>query len=544
MTASFRARILLLVLAVAVLPMGLIGLWLTGGAARSGEALLRSRLESALDADARAVELSWLRYRSALLDLSESRELQGALRAPAGATSRGVPTQVQAGFASLEPAVEGMIIRDRAGRELWRLGRLQADPGGFLAFGALLSADVPLFDVSTGEPLGRIEAFVPINALRPASATAAAISAVITARDPVTGALLLPAPFDPSLLAQERFQWNAEDWMVVRRAVSEPSVELIASAPVAPFAAPFRGSARRGSLVLLIVAALGLWTAVLITARLTRSLEDLAAAAGDVAGGHLGRRVDVRSDDEIGRVARAFNAMTDSLRRTLDQLAERESLAAVNEFAAALAHEIRNPLSAIQLDLQEVEEQLPQASTLRALQARALGDVRRLERTVAGALATARSGRIEPRRHDLIEPLRAAVRVALPRFREREATLDDDGLIAAEPLALVGDPDALQQAFLNLLLNAADALAPGGSARITCARADGNVMVHVHDNGEGIAPERLPYVFDAFHTSRPGGTGVGLAVARRIVVAHGGTIRIDSTPAKGTTVEIQLPLDD
>ncbi|HEX9631940.1 MAG TPA: ATP-binding protein [Gemmatimonadales bacterium] len=540
MTASFRARILLLVLAVAVLPLGLIGLWLTGSAARSGEALLRSRLESALDADARAVELSWLRYRSALLDLSEAPELQGALRAPAGATSRGAPTRVQAGFASLEPAVEGMIIRDRAGRELWRLGRLQADPGGFLAFGALLSADVPLFDVATGEPLGRIEAFVPINALRPASATAAAIGAVITARDPVTGALLLPAPFDPSLLAQERFQWNAEDWMVVRRSVSEPSVELIATAPVAPFAAPFRGSARRGSLVLLIVAAFGLWTAVLITARLTRSLEDLAAAAGDVAGGHLGRRVDVRSDDEIGRVARAFNAMTDSLRRTLDQLAERESLAAVNEFAAALAHEVRNPLTAIRLDLQEVEERLPRDSPLRALQSRALEDVLRLDRTVAGALETARTGHIEPRHMDLREPVRAAVRAAGPAFDARGAVLSWEE--PPEEATVRGDPDALEHVFLNLLLNAAAAVEAHGRATVSLHRGDRDYTVAVHDSGHGVPAEARERVFEPFFTTRPGGTGVGLAVARRIVLAHRGEITLLSEPGHGTTAEVRLPI--
>ncbi len=539
MTLSFRARVLLLVLAVAVLPLGMVGLWLTRSAARSGEALLRSRLERALDADARAVELSWIRYRSALLDLSESPAMQRALRAPAAAARGSVPAPVQARFEALEPAVEGLVVRDRAGRELWRLGRREADAGGFLAFGALLKADVPLFDVASGAPLGRLEALIPINALRPASAAAAAISAVITALDPVTGALLLPAPFDPALLTQDHFQWNDEDWIAIRRQVAEPRVELIAAAPLTPFAAPFRGAARRGTVVLLIAAALGLGTAALITARLTRSLEQLAAAAGEVAGGRLGHRVAVRSDDEIGRVARAFNAMSDSLRRTLDQLAERESLAAVNEFAAALAHEVRNPLTAIRLDLQEVEERLPADSPLRALQGRALQDVARLDRTVAGALETARTGHIEPRDIDLREPVRAAVRAAAPAFESRGAHLSWEE--PADPAMVRGDADALERVFLNLLLNAAEAVGSEGRATVRLRRGDGACTVAVHDTGRGIPAETRDRVFEPFFTTRPGGTGIGLAVARRIVTAHRGEITLTSEPGRGTTAEVRLP---
>lgn len=539
MRLSFRARILLVVLAVAVLPLGLIGLWLTGSAARSGEALLRSRLEGAVEADARSLELSWVRYRTALLDLADMPEVQRALRAPPGEVSEGPPPSLQAAFASLELTVEGLIVRDRAGRALWQLGRTQSDAGSFLAFGALLNAELALYDAMSGEAIGYLQALVPINALRPSSAAAAAISAVITARDPTTGALLLPAPFDPSLLEAERFTWNEEDWITVRRLVLEPRVELVAVAPVAPFAAPFRDAARRGAVVLVIAAAIGIGVAGVITARLTRSLERLAAAAGDVAGGHFGRRMEVRTQDEVGRVAHAFNTMTDSLRRTLDQLAERESLAAVNEFAAALAHEVRNPLTSIRLDLQEVEERLPETSPLRSIQGRALEDVERLDRTVAGALETARSGHIEPRDIDLREPVGAAVRAAVPAFDDRGAQLQWEE--PPEPATVRGDPDALERVVLNLLLNAAEALEGEASASVELTSGDGHFTISVHDTGRGISDDSIERVFDPFFTTRPGGTGVGLAVARRIVTAHRGEISLSSEPGAGTIVQVKLP---
>lgn len=546
MTAlSFRARILFLMLAVGVLPLGLIGLWLTGSAARSGEALLRSRLQNVLENNAQAIERGWIRYRSALLDLSDDPVVQRVLHAASGSgvganSVAAVPAGLAARFASLNPSVERVVIHDRTGRTLWQLGRGEPDAGSFLAFGALLSADVPLFDVATGEPLGRLEALVPINALRPSSAAAAAAGAVLTALDPATGVLLLPAPFDPALLRQDRFQWNDDEWIVIRTKVEEPFVELVAAAPVAPFAAPFQAAARRGAYVLLLAAALGVGAAAVLTARLTRSLEHLAAAAGDVAGGNLGRRVPVQTSDEVGRVARAFNAMTESLRLTLDQRAERESLAAVNEFAAALAHEVRNPLTSIQLDLQDVEERLPPDSPSRALQARALDGLRHLDRTVAGALQTARSGYIEPRDIDLREPVRAAVHAAGPAFAASAARLV--WVEPPNPANVRGDADALERVFLNLLLNAAEAMEGiAETATVELRSGSAGVTVTVRDRGRGMTPETLGRVFEPFFTTRPGGTGVGLAVARRIVAAHRGEIRLHSEPGHGTTVEVEFP---
>jgi signal transduction histidine kinase len=517
---SFRAAILAIFVAVAVLPLALIGLWLSGSTARSGEALLAARLDRALAEHATAIEGNWLRHRSALLDFADTPPADRARAAEA-----------------LGPRFHAITLRDASGAETFRLDRARESE----LFSIPFTVRLELFDPSSRRVTGTLDALLPLEALRGAGSEASA-GAVIAAFDRSTGALLLPVPFDALLLHEPRFRWRGEDWLVRRRTLVEPPLELAAAAPLAPFVGPFRAAARRGAVALLVVAVAGTAAAALLTSRQTRSLTRLAAAADAVAAGDLQRTVDAgRANIEVARVARAFNTMTESLRRTLAQLAERESLTAVNEFAASLAHEIRNPLSAIQLDLQEVEELLPAGSDARTLQQRALADVRRLERTVAGALATARSGRIEPHAHDLLETLRAAAHAALPRFRERGARLEAPPGDAA-PILVFGDPDALQRAFLNLLLNAADALAPDGRAALTCVAGATEVTVTVRDDGEGIELERLPHVFDAFHTTRPGGTGVGLAVARRIIAAHRGDIALDSAPGRGTTVVVRLPL--
>ena len=231
-----------------------------------------------------------------------------------------------------------------------------------------------------------------------------------------------------------------------------------------------------------------------------------------------------------------------SLRRTLSELADRERLAAVGEFAASLAHEVRNPLTAIRIDLQRVEERLPSDSPLREPQSRALKEISRLDATVSEALDVARTGRWRIGVVDLRAPLRAAADAAAHAFTERQATLDLTGL-SDRPLVVLGDASALEQLFLNLFLNAAAALGPGGRAWIEVGEEPADAVVAVRDSGTGIAPEMLDNVFQPLYTTRPDGTGLGLTVARRIVDEHGGQIEIESAVGQGTTVRVRVPLE-
>src|SRR5207249_1088607 len=122
-------------------------------------------------------------------------------------------------------------------------------------------------------------------------------------------------------------------------------------------------------------------------------------------------------------LARAFNAMTESLRRTLDRLSQREALAAVGEFAAYLAHEVRNPLTAMRLDLERARERLADTAAADVLLGRALDQIDRLDSAVSGSLRIARSGRLALAPLDLREPLAAAIHAAQPAFTARGAEL-------------------------------------------------------------------------------------------------------------------------
>jgi signal transduction histidine kinase len=317
-------------------------------------------------------------------------------------------------------------------------------------------------------------------------------------------------------------------------------LQLSIAAPSAPFVKPFERVARTGLSVLMTVALVAFVLSGVLTSRATRSLARLSEAAAAVASGDLERNVPASGGDEIGELATTFNGMTDSLRRTLAELSHQRALAAVGEFAASLAHEVRNALTAVRVDLQHANRHLPPDNPGTALLARALDSVRRLDATVTSALRAARTGQVVPARVDLRRVLEQAVHGATPSFTERSATLEP---IAADVTAeIVGDASALEHLFLNLLINAGQALAAGGRAHVEVCCANGQAIVRIVDTGMGIPGDQLASLGQPFRTTKPYGTGLGVPIARRIALAHGGDLRVDSVLHAGTTATVQLPL--
>jgi signal transduction histidine kinase len=306
-------------------------------------------------------------------------------------------------------------------------------------------------------------------------------------------------------------------------------------------AEPFERAARRGLLALIAVALLAFVLTAILTGRVTRSLSNLTTAAEAVAKGDLARTVEDVGDDEIGRVGRAFNTMTESLRRTLRELADRKALAAVGEFAASLSHEIRNALTSIRVDLQLLEEVGSEDPGAPEIQRRALEKVTLLNRTVDDALSLARSGRAGEGTVNLLAVLRSSAEAAAPEYEERRIKL----LIPVHGLVLdevSGDRGALEQLFLNLLLNAAQAQDAGGSVDVAVTIEGGFAVVSIRDQGRGIPKDLRDRVFEPFFSTRPDGTGLGLAIVRQITQAHGGRVSLHSPSSGGTTVEVRLPL--
>ena len=254
-------------------------------------------------------------------------------------------------------------------------------------------------------------------------------------------------------------------WLVVRRAIALPALEISIAGALDPVLAPFERTAN-AALAALVVAA-GVVTCIVLVAarRMTAGLESAVVAAEAVAAGDLDRRLPVRSTDGVGRLASSFNAMTESLRSTMDQLSRKEALAAVGEFASELAHEIRNPLTAIRLDLQRIEEGARDPELVEASVPRILRLVDRLDRAVTGALRVARGrGDAANGEIDIMTVIELAAQSARPEFDRRGATLTIGAV--TPPGSLFGDATALEQVFVNLLVNAAHASRPGGTTRV------------------------------------------------------------------------------
>jgi signal transduction histidine kinase len=211
--------------------------------------------------------------------------------------------------------------------------------------------------------------------------------------------------------------------------------------------------------------------------------------------------------------------------------------------ASGLAHEIRNPLNAMNMNLQMLEEELQGVPLDDADFAELLestkSEIKRLERLVNNFLAYARPAppRFEPK--DLNGVVSEVIRFLAGDFKQSQVELRAD----LEPLLPTVEIDETQfkQALINLLVNARQVLEADGRVTVrTRAGSGGEAIVEIEDNGPGIAAEMRDRVFEVFYSSRGGGTGLGLPIARQIVERHGGKIEMQSVEGKGTTFRISL----
>ena len=238
-------------------------------------------------------------------------------------------------------------------------------------------------------------------------------------------------------------------------------------------------------------------------------------------------------------LAASYNTMTESLQRTMSELSRRSALAAIGEFATSLAHEVRNALTSVRVDLQRAAEKLQPGSQQRDLVDRSLFGVNKLDETVTAALRIARSGNVAFMEMDVVDVLKRVAARAEPAYHQRGASL---ALNADEPVLISGDANALEQLFFNLVMNAVQALHDGGSTRIDAIASGDEAIVRVVDDGAGIRGEHINRVLEPFFTTRETGTGLGLPMARQIAIAHSGDLSIASEYGAGTTVEVRVPL--
>ena len=292
-------------------------------------------------------------------------------------------------------------------------------------------------------------------------------------------------------------------------------------------------------LVGVVAATVSLVVARWIARGMTQPLRDMAAAARRMETGDYSVRVQTRSRDEVGQLAAAFNRMSSEL-MTLEQ--------SRRDLVANVSHELKTPITAIRAHLENILDGVE--GTEPATLAVMLGQVERLGRLVDQLLELSRleSGEVaiqpEPLAlHPLVDRLLSEIEVAIPG---RALELDNE--VPDDLPAVLADPERVHQVLFNLVDNAIRFTPDGGRVTVSARDVDGSVHVSVADTGSGIPPEHLPRLFERFYrvdharAREEGGTGIGLAIARSVVEAHGGTIAAESEPGRGSVFRFDLPI--
>jgi len=253
-----------------------------------------------------------------------------------------------------------------------------------------------------------------------------------------------------------------------------------------------------------------------------------------IDGGIIDRDTYIVARDLAARVALAVERA-----EAVSALDDARRLAALGQFAAAIAHDIRTPLTSISLNVQILRRKLQLSDDDREHLDIALEELARLDRSVGEILDFAKPVRLAQESIDVGELIETAVKNLAPVLSEKGIRLE---LAPAAPMLIVhGDPQRLRQVLVNLVDNAADASTPGAEVTLRATATDDHVAIEVVDRGRGIHGDDLPKIFDPFFTTRPDGTGLGLAICHKVVRAHGGDIRVRSTPGAGSTFTVMLP---
>ncbi len=226
------------------------------------------------------------------------------------------------------------------------------------------------------------------------------------------------------------------------------------------------------------------------------------------------------------------------------EVLQRERLSALGNLAAAVAHEVRNPLNAISMGLQRLKmefQPIEDRNEYSHLTELILGEARRLNSIVEQFLSLARPVEIKAKALPLQEFLKELA--ALEEGQARQSNVRIQVIAAPNLPALKADPNHLTQVLLNLMLNGLQAMPEGGTLTLEAKASGNNFRISVTDTGPGIPPENLSRIFEPYFTTKAKGSGLGLAITRRIVEAHGGTITVTNEARGGCRFLISLPIN-
>nr|WP_256737505.1 ATP-binding protein [Pseudomonas sp. dw_358] len=294
-------------------------------------------------------------------------------------------------------------------------------------------------------------------------------------------------------------------------------------------------------LIFLLGSALSLGVGWLVSRRMTQPLRALSAGVQAITAGDYGQRVEVAGDDEMADLATTFNHMAAGLKELQHleaQLRRRDRLHALGEVAMGLAHEIRNPLGIIKTATQLLHRRaaLPETD-MRHLEY-VISEVTRINDLITEFLDFAKPNaplRAVISARQLLEELLGFCAPELVN-QHIEAVIDDQ----APGATLYADARQLQQACLNLVLNAIDAMPGGGHLRLGIANAEQTTIISISDSGQGIPPDMIERIFNPFVTTKASGTGLGLAKVFSIMENHDGRVECVNQPGMGATFNLYL----
>jgi signal transduction histidine kinase len=290
------------------------------------------------------------------------------------------------------------------------------------------------------------------------------------------------------------------------------------------------------------------------SARTLRPVRTLIEGVSRIGRGDYSAQLGVRGDDEVAVLAREFDAMARSLQAREAQLKAQaealmraEQLAAVGRISAQVAHEVRNPLSSIGLNVELMQDAFERATfespadarEARELLAAVTREVDRLTEVTEQYLRMARPPQPSLEPTDVTEVLASVLDFSREELERAQVEVVRE--LAEDPPQALADEGQLRQVFLNLLRNAREAMPDGGRLTIATRVHEREVEVALQDTGRGMSESVRSRIFEPFFTTKEDGTGLGLAVCQQILKAHGGSLGCQSEPGQGTTFSVRLP---
>jgi signal transduction histidine kinase len=309
--------------------------------------------------------------------------------------------------------------------------------------------------------------------------------------------------------------------------------------PVEPAVKSFRSTMRRGALVSGFLLAVGLVGAGVLSSRVSRPLRELAAGSEAVGRGEFGVQVPVSGAGEVAELQGAFNSMSArlaELEEERDRWRQREHLAQLGDLSRGLAHTVRNPLNTLGL---AVEELAAVGGGRDDLVITARSQIRRIDQWLRSFLALGAEDAAAPSPEDLGDLARAVVFEAVQQGMPVRVIGTEDDI----PVAVVGT--AVRAALANLLENAAEVTSADEPVEVLVRREADLGIIEIRDRGPGLSEDVRRRLFEPHITTKVGGSGMGLILARQLVVGmHGGELTVEDRPNGGTIAVMKLPVAD